>query len=89
MNTNIKNILSAISLVALLTGSAMASDGDADFVSLELATLATSTVHKNPELGEDLEADAFTYNSSSYAPVGFHKVSMLSEDNIPPKSCKF
>jgi hypothetical protein len=85
MNSNIKNILSTISLVALLTGtSVMASEGDADYVSLELATPVTS-VHQesNPVLGEDLESDAFTYNSSSHVHMGFHKVSILSEDNIP------
>jgi hypothetical protein len=66
MNTNIKNILSTISLAALLTGSVMASDGDADFLSLELATPITS-VHQesNPALGDDLETDAFTYKAQA------------------------
>jgi hypothetical protein len=76
MKTKTTNILSAISLIVILSSSVIASEEDYD-------APAASVVHQGDPaaLSKDIgsEADLFTYKSSTYAPVKIHKTSMMSE----------
>ena len=80
MKNNTQKVLLATVLSLIVTGAVSASEEDYD-----LDATAVSIVHQGSQelLYDGAEADLFTYNSSSYTPVEFHKVSILNEDNIP------
>ena len=80
MKNNTTKVLLATVFSLLVTSTVSASEEDYD-----LAGYATSVVHQNSQepLYDGAEADLFTYNSSSYSPVEFHKVSIFNENNIP------
>jgi hypothetical protein len=81
MNTKTTNILSAISLTVMLSGSVIASEEDYDLTGYDAP--AASVVHQGDPavLPKDIgsEADLFTYKSSTYAPVKIHKTSMMNK----------
>jgi hypothetical protein len=81
MNTKAKNILSALSLIVILSSSVVASEEDYDLTGYDAP--AVSVVHQGSPAalskGIGSEADLFTYKSSTYAPVKIHKTSMMNK----------
>ncbi len=80
MKNNTQKVLLATVFSLIVTGAVSASEEDYD-----LDASAVSVVHQNSQepLYNGAEGDLFTYNSSSYIPTEFHKVSLLNENNIP------
>ncbi len=84
MKNNTQKVLLATVFSLIITSAVSASEEDYD-----LAT-AASVVHQgSPEaLYDGSEADLFTYNSTTYSPVKFHKTSAsansLYENGINP-----
>ncbi len=80
MKNKTQKVLLATVFSLIVTSAVSASEED---YGLDVATV--SVVHQSnlEALYDGAEADLFTYNSSSYSPIRFHKVSILNQDNIP------
>ena len=83
MKNTTQKVLLATVFSLIVTSAVSASEEDYDLTGYDAP--AASVVHQaSPEsLYEGAEADLFTYNSASYRPVRFHKVSILNQDDIP------